>query len=277
MRNAASTSPRILSKRRVLTPPGRGLGIAVHRVAHPEHLRARGAHRADHVRQPLLDVLDAESMNEGQAARLVLRIQDLNQFLQPFGAHGRADLHADGIGDAAKIFDVRAVDIGGAHADPRHVRGQVVPVLLALDVARLRLLGQQMQPFVAGVEVAAGRGVHPLPAHRLEEIQRFGDRVDDLLIRVAQRRVAQEAQVPVLRVMQIGEAAVDQGAHEIQGERGALIAAQQQLRIRLALRRGEAGPIDVVAAIATAESRRRAFPCRRSAAWRTGRRSGRRG
>jgi hypothetical protein len=92
--------------------------------------------------------------------------------------------------------------------------------------------------------------MHPLAAHGFEKIQRLGDRIDDLLIGVAQRRVAQETQVPVLRMMQIGEAAVDQRAHEIQRERGALVAAQQQLRIRLALRRAESGPIDVVAAVA---------------------------
>ena len=31
--------------------------------------------------------------------------------------------------------------------------------------------------------------------------------------------------------MQVGEAAIDQRAHEIQRQRGALVAAQQQLRI----------------------------------------------
>ena len=134
-----------------------------------------------------------------------------------------------------------------------------------------------MQPLVAGVEIDAGRRMHALPAHRLEEIQRLGDRVDDLLIGLAQRRMAQKAQVPVFRVMQIGEAAVDQRAHEIQGQRRALVAAQQQLRIRLALRRAEARPIDVVAAIGRQRHARRASRYPPSAAWRTGRRSGRRG
>jgi hypothetical protein len=46
--------------------------------------------------------------------------------------------------------------------------------------------------------------------------------------------MAQKTQVPVFRVVQIGESAVDQGAHEIQGERGALIASQQQQRVGLA-------------------------------------------
>jgi hypothetical protein len=97
--------------------------------------------------------LMTETMDQRQPARLILRVQDLHQFLQPLGAHCGAHLDADRIGDAAKIFDVRAVDVRRAHADPRHVRRQVVPALLALDVARLRLFEEQMQPFVTGVEI----------------------------------------------------------------------------------------------------------------------------
>ncbi len=47
-----------------------------------------------------------------------------------------------------------------------------------------------------------------------------------------ERRVAHEAEVPVLRVVQVGEAAVDQRAHEVERQRRALVAAQQQLRDR---------------------------------------------
>ena len=102
---------------------------------------------------------------------------------------------------------------------------------------------------MARVELHARRRMHSLPAHGLEELQRLGDRVDDFLIRIAQRRVTQEPQVPVLGMMQVGEPAVDERAHEIERERGALVAAQQQLRIGLALRHCETRPIDVVAPV----------------------------
>ncbi len=61
--------------------------------------------------------------------------------------------------------------------------------------------------------------------------------------------MAHEAQIPVLGVMQIGESAVDQRAHEIERQRRALVAAQQQLRIGAARLGGELGPIDDIAAI----------------------------
>jgi hypothetical protein len=38
-------------------------------------------------------------------------------------------------------------------------------------------------------------------AHRLEELERLRDRIDDLLIRIAQIGVAQEPEVPIFRVM----------------------------------------------------------------------------
>ena len=47
--------------------------------------------------------------------------------------------------------------------------------------------------------------------------------------------MAHEAQVPVFRVVQVCEPAVDQRTHEVERERGALVAAQQQFRIRLAI------------------------------------------
>ena len=65
---------------------------------------------------------------------------------------------------------------------------------------------------------------------------------------VLRRRMIHEAEIPVLRVMQVGETAVAQRADEIQRERGAFVAAQQQRRIRLARLGGELGTIDEIAA-----------------------------
>src|SRR5712675_88878 len=51
-----------------LDAPAGGLGVAVHRIAAPQHAVAGAAHRFDHARQMLLDVLDAEAVNQRQAA-----------------------------------------------------------------------------------------------------------------------------------------------------------------------------------------------------------------
>ena len=94
-------------------------------------------------------------MDERQPSRLILRIQRLDELLQPLGTHRRADLHTDRVCDAAKILDVCTIDFGGAHADPRHVSREVVPLLLPFDVARLCLFREQMQTLMAGIEIAS--------------------------------------------------------------------------------------------------------------------------
>jgi hypothetical protein len=71
--------------------------------------------------------------------------------------------------------------------------------------------------------------------------------------------------------MQIGEAAVDQRADEIDGERRAFVAAQQQLRIRLARGGGEVGAVDDVATVGRQASRHRGSRYRPNAASRTAR------
>ena len=63
---------------------------------------------------------------------------------------------------------------------------QVVPALLALDVTRLRLLVLQEQAFVRGEEIDRGDFVRrAAAAHALEEVERVGDGVDDLLVLLA--------------------------------------------------------------------------------------------
>ena len=59
-----------------------------------------------------------------------------------------------------------------------------------------------------------------------------------------------EAEVPVLRMVQVGEAAVDQRAHEVECERRALVTAQQQFRVGGTRLGGELRAVHQVAAIA---------------------------
>ncbi len=53
---------------------------------------------------------------------------------------------------------------------------------------------------------------------------------DDALVVRLERRVTDEAEIPVFGMVQVGEAAIDQRAHEVERERRAFIAAQQELR-----------------------------------------------
>src|SRR6185437_3353510 len=105
-----------------LQAPGAGLRVAVHGIADPEHRLTGLPYGLDGLRQRRGDVLRAEAVNEGQPSRLVLRIERGDQALQPGRIHRGADLDTDGVGNAAEVLDVRAVELRGAHADPGHVR-----------------------------------------------------------------------------------------------------------------------------------------------------------
>ena len=142
-----------------------------------------------------------------------------------------------------------AVQRCGAHTDPRIVGGQVEPATLARHLPGLRLLVGQQQRLVRGVEIDPVEVVHLHPGQGLHETHRVADRVHHLLVLPGQRRTAHPAQVPVLGMVQVGEAAIDQRAHEVHGQRRTGVRGQHPLRVRLSGRGGEFRAIDHVAAI----------------------------
>src|ERR1039458_1794776 len=80
----------------------RGARIAVHGIAAPEHRLARGARGLNQRRQKTGGRVRAAAMNQSEAPRFVVRVQDFNDFFQRAGLHPRPDLDADRIADAAE-------------------------------------------------------------------------------------------------------------------------------------------------------------------------------
>ena len=237
MRKDSSSSAQDLFEPAGLDAALGGLGVAVHRVAAPEHLLAAAPDRLGQRRQALLHAVRAEAVDEGEAARFVLRVEHLGQRQRFVGRDGRADLDADGIGDAAEVLDVRAVQRAGAVADPGEVGGEVIPAGAARHLAGLGLLviagaspswlvkksTRLMSASTLPVSVSMNRSESPM---RLDHARVFG----------GVRRVGHKAQLPVFRVVQVGKAAFDQRADEIDRQAGPLVGAQQQVRVRRALR-----------------------------------------
>ena len=127
--------------------------------------------------------------------------------------------------------------------------GQVEVARTARHVARLRFFRTEVQGLMAGVEIDAVGGASPHAQHMLGETQRFVDGFDHAVVLFGERRAGGPIQLEVLRVMEIGEAALDQRAHEVQGKRGALITAQQKRGVGRAGLAREFRPVDVVAAV----------------------------
>ena len=103
-----------------------------------------------------------------------------------------------------------------------------------------------------GVEVGLAQfgmmlGIEPDRPH---EAKRLGDVVGELLIAFRLRAVLDEAQHPAMRVFEIGETAVGEGAQQVQRRRRLAIGLQLPLRIGNARGLAELDVVDDVAAIA---------------------------
>ena len=146
-------------------------------------------------------------------------------------------------------LDVGAVELSGAHADPRQVGRQVVEAGPARHRPGLGAVVVERQALVAGEEVDALEHGRVDAGDGRYEGDRLADLLDDAVVLADVAGAIGEREVPVLGVVQVGEAAVDQGADEVEGEPGALVAAQQQLWIGLPVAGRERHPVDQVSPV----------------------------
>ncbi len=166
------------------------------------------------------DAAGAEAMDEGQAAGLVAA----GRGSRPARAGSRRSLAGPiltpiGLAMPRKYSTWAPRGSRGAHADPREVGGEVVPAGAVRDAPRLRLLVEQVQALVAGEEIHPAHLGERLAGERLHEAQGLGDGAHPVLVLGGVRGELDEGKVPVLGVMQVGEAALDQRADEVDGQR----------------------------------------------------------
>ena len=102
---------------------------------------------------------------------------------------------------------------------------------------------------MAREEVHAMHLRHVHADERLHEAQAVADLVDHRLVVRGKRRVLHEVEIPILGMMQVGEAAVDERTDEVQRECRALVAAHQAARIRRARRGVECRAVHQIAAV----------------------------
>lgn len=203
-----------------LVAAGRDDGVAVHRVAQPDHRVPGRAHRLHQRRQALADLLRAHPRDQRQAPRLAARIEALAERQQLVAADLRADLAGHRVEHLGQQRHMGTVDLAGALADPRPVgRTEVDPALLVLAQHRQLVVEQQhlvAGPDRRGIRLLPGRGVPAQVAHD-----------------VARRRVALEDPLRIgPALLGMGLAAVD---HVAAIDRQGLLA---DLLVRLGTRLG---------------------------------------
>ncbi|MNO59409.1 hypothetical protein D3C76_499970 [compost metagenome] len=232
-----------------LVAAGRLDGVGVHRVGTPQYLAAFALHGADQPRQAFADLVRAHAHDQVEAAGIVVRVEDVDQADQVVIGHARADLHPDRVADAAQHFHVGAVRLAGAVADPEHVRRAVVPVAGEAVAADEGFLVVQQQRLVGGEEADFTQLRRSVQAAGAHERQGFVDAVGELAVLLRQRRVGDEVEVPLVHLVQVGEAALGEGAQQVEGGGGLVIGLQQALRVRHAALLVEADGVDDVAAV----------------------------
>ena len=241
----------------VLERPGLEAGahldrVAVHRIARPDHLAPFPLHGPDQPRQVGLDLVMAHAGDDRHPSRLVGRVEDVDQPQQVVRVHGGAGLQPQGIGEAAGILDVGAIEVARAVAQPDQVRRGVVPVTRQGVGTGHGLLEAEQERLMRGVQ---GRGRHTRrvgfrQAAGGHEAQRLGDPVGDLAVALALRGAGHEVQVPVVDLVQPGVAAARERPQQV--ERGCRL----RVGAHLALGIGTTGclveveAVDDVAAVA---------------------------
>ena len=237
-----------------LVSGGRLVGVAMHRVALPDHLMPGGLHLLDDRRQQVADLVVAQAADQRQPARLVVRIEPLDVLDGQLGRHGRPDLHPDRVGDDLGEGDVGAVELAGALADPDVVRGQVIEARLWGFSGELVAQPQhgafvvEDQGLVAGVDLGGVEVavVDPAGAH---ETHTAVDLAGQRLVAGPGRRGPDELPVPIVDEVQRRQARRGQGPHQVHRGAGVGVRPHQAGRVVVADSRVRSESVDHVAAV----------------------------
>src|SRR5260370_830950 len=86
-----------------LVARGRGDGVAMHRIARPDHRTTFALHGPDQLRQVISDLVSPEAVDQRQPSGLVVRIEHIDQPQQFFALERGTALQSNRVLDAAEI------------------------------------------------------------------------------------------------------------------------------------------------------------------------------
>ncbi len=147
---------------------------------------------------------------------------------------------------------MRVVGLARAVTDPDHVAGGGVPVARGGVDAGQRFLIAKQQRLMAREEIglAQARIVVRRDADRPHEVHGFGDAIGKLAVALALRAVLDEAEHPLVDVLEVGVAAHRKRAQKVQRRSRLAVGHRLAFRVRNARFLGEFDAVDDVAAVA---------------------------
>ena len=102
--------------------------IAVHRITRPDNRVALGLHCAHQRRQMRLNLIMAIAGDQRHPPCHAIGVERIEQTQQRVWLKAWPALHANGVADAAQIFNVRRADKTRPVADPQHMGRCVIPL-----------------------------------------------------------------------------------------------------------------------------------------------------
>ena len=205
----------------------------MHRIRRPDDGVPGVPNGADDRRQRVDEALRPHPHDQRQPPGPPRRIEPLAELDDLVGGRRRPELDPERVVDAGEELDVRASQLVRSLADPEHVRRAVVPVAGQRVLPRQRLLVVEHEALVARPQIDA---VEPLrlgdvdPAGA-DEVERALDLGGERLVALSLGRARDELLVPRVHLGEIGEAAVREGADEVERGRGLVVDPQQPRRI----------------------------------------------
>ncbi len=221
--------------------------VAVHRVGHPERHGIHSLDRFEQRRQRVAHLACPHPRDEGEAARLAVGVELVDQPFHVVGGCRRPELHADGVADAREVVDVRTVELAGALPDPEEVRARVDRGAVARVDARHRALVVHEQTLVRGVELHPAQFVE-VGSGRLHELHGAVDLFRETLVPLV-RRVRRESLVPGVHLPEVGETTLRERTDQVQRRCGRVVPLHEAPRIGLAGLGREVVAVDDVAAV----------------------------
>ena len=217
-----------------LVPAGVHEGVAVHRVAGPQHRVTAHRDRPQQRGEPLGDSGGAHAGEQHQASGQATRVQALTERDDVVGARSRADLDPDRVVHPGEELHVGALWFVCPLTGPEQMRRAVVPVAGDAVAAGQRLLVLEQQCLVRRphIDLVQGELTLQVDPAGLHEPQSALDLGGEHVVAAPLRAACHELLVPRMHARQIGEAALGEGPQQVHRRRRLVVCTHEPGRVR---------------------------------------------
>ncbi|KAI0566394.1 3-deoxy-7-phosphoheptulonate synthase [Gracilaria domingensis] len=197
-----------------------------------------------------MNLASAHSGDESDSARLIIRVENIEQLHKVARGERRPALDTNRIGNATHKLYVSAVRLSGTVAEPEEVARGGVVLACSRILSTQGLLVRKQQTLVRDVKFGLLDLVRiALQANGLHEGNGVVNAIGILCVLATLRGVAHKLQTDVVHAVEIKRAARGQGTQQVDGRRGLHKGLVHALGVRHTFLQREASGVDDISAI----------------------------